>query len=99
MKTYKYFALICAAVVAAASTGCSNNSANSGSTGSSVTSTNDTSHTTSEAGTEDVKQSESYKTVKVTAVDGNTITADEGGHCFRWGAWSARGRFRAGKAR
>lgn len=78
MKTYKYFALICAAVVAAASTGCSNNSANSGSTGSSVTSTNDTSHTTSEAGTEDVKQSESYKTVKVTAVDGNTITADEG---------------------
>ena len=78
MKTYKYFALICAAVVAAASTGCSNNSANSGSTGSSVTSTNDTSHTISEAGTEDVKQSESYKTVKVTAVDGNTITADEG---------------------
>ena len=78
MKTYKYFALICAAVVAAASTGCSNNSANSGSTGSSVTSTNDTSHTTSETGTEDVKQSESYKTVKVTAVDGNTITADEG---------------------
>lgn len=78
MKNYKYFALICAAVVAAASTGCSNNSANSGSTGSSVTSTNDTSHTTSEAGTEDVKQSESYKTVKVTAVDGNTITADEG---------------------
>ncbi len=78
MKTYKYFALICAAVVAAASTGCSNNSATSGSTGSSVTSTNDTSHTTSEAGTEDVKQSESYKTVKVTAVDGNTITADEG---------------------
>lgn len=78
MKTYKYFALICAAVVAAASTGCSGNSVNSGSTGSSVTSTNDTSHTTSEAGTEDVKQSESYKTVKVTAVDGNTITADEG---------------------
>ena len=25
-----------------------------------------------------MKQSESYKTVKVTAVDGNTITADEG---------------------
>ena len=51
MKTYKYFALICAAVVAAASTGCSSNSGTSSDTGSSVVSSADTSHQTSEAGT------------------------------------------------
>lgn len=78
MKTYKYFALICAAVVAAASTGCSSNSGTSSDTGSSVVSSADTSHQTSEAGTGEVKSSEVYKTVKVTAVDGNSITADEG---------------------
>lgn len=78
MKTYKYFALICAAVVAAASTGCSSNSGTSSDTGSSVVFSADTSHQTSEAGTGEVKSSEVYKTVKVTAVDGNSITADEG---------------------
>ena len=78
MKTYKYFALICAAVVAAASTGCSSNSGTSSDTGSSVVSSADASHQTSEAGTGEVKSSEVYKTVKVTAVDGNSITADEG---------------------
>lgn len=80
MKTYKYFALICAAVVAAASTGCSGNSGTSSDsgTGSSVVSSADESHKTSEAGTGEVKSSESYKTVQVTAVDGNSITADEG---------------------
>lgn len=77
MKSYRYFALICATVVAAASTGCSNGNSASG-TSSTVSSSADASHTTSEAGTAEVKQSESYKTVKVTAIDGSSITAETG---------------------
>lgn len=76
MNTSRYFAIICAAVVAASATGCSSSSASSES---SVVSTVE--HTASDAqisGTSETEQSQSHKTVKVTAVDGNKITADEG---------------------
>ena len=74
MNTPRYFALVCAAIVAASATGCS------GSTESPAASSMD-SHATLETQTSDsaeAVQSQSHKTVKVTSVDGNKITADEG---------------------
>lgn len=88
MKSSRYFALLCAAVIAAASTGCSNKSGGSGvSSGSSTATsavsgsadvTSESGSAASESGTSEVVKSESYKTVKVTSVDGSTVTADEG---------------------
>ena len=77
MNTPRYFALVCAAIVAASATGCSSSTESSGSP---VASSMD-SHATLETQTSDsaeAVQSQSHKTVKVTAVDGNKITADEG---------------------
>ena len=77
MNTSRYFALVCAAIVAASATGCSGSTE---SAESSVVSSID-SDKTSEPQTSDTSEAEksqSHKTVKVTAVDGNKITADEG---------------------
>lgn len=83
MNTSRYFALICAAVVAASAAGCSSSSTSSGSSVVSSVDTSDGSELSSTAEaqtseTSEAEQSQSHKTVKVTAVDGNKITADEG---------------------
>ena len=82
MKSSRYFALLCAAAIAAASTGCSGVSSGSSTATSAVSGsadvTSESGIATSESGTSEVVKSESYKTVKVTSVDGSTVTADEG---------------------
>lgn len=81
MKSSRYFALVLAAVVAASSTGCSSGNNSSESTSSTVE-VSGTSGSSAEASTpdtaEETKQSESYKTVKVTEISGDTITGDVG---------------------
>ena len=79
MNKSRYIALACAAIVAISATGCSSSNGSTGSSESSTVSTADIgaegSQTSEAPGSQ---QTQSYKTVKVTAVDGNKITADEG---------------------
>lgn len=79
MNKSRYISLACAAIVAISATGCSSSNGSTGSSESSTVSTADIgaegSQTSEAPGSQ---QTQSYKTVKVTAVDGNKITADEG---------------------
>ena len=80
MKSSRYFALVIAAVMAASSTGCSGGSSSSGDSSSAVeeSKASQGSSEVSNPETEETKQSETYKTVKVTEISGDAITGDVG---------------------